>query len=55
MLSGLSNDLTDFPAFYEKRRKALKERIRKLLGVQAGEKADSESDAIDGSEYANGF
>ena len=34
MLLGLSNDLTDFPAFYENRRAALKKRIGNVLGIQ---------------------
>ena len=45
MLIELSNELTDFPVFYEKRRDALKERIGNLLGIQepaSGEDANDQ-------------
>lgn len=55
MLSGLSDDLKDFPEFYGRRREALKERIGKMLGVEAGNQANGASLAAGGSEVPDGF
>ncbi len=55
MLSGLSNDLKDFPEFYDQRREVLRERIGKVLGSQASAKADSAIDDVASSEVADGF
>lgn len=55
MLSGLSNDLTDFPKFYEQRRTALKERIGKILNLAQVDSAEAGADQPSESEVVDGF
>jgi len=55
LLVGLSNDLSDFPEFSEKRRAVLKERINEVLNVTQEAKAERGVDRSGTSELVDGF